>query len=123
MARIPSRINVATGGRTTVSTPSFPLERTGARATDDAQTKTRGATASARALPFGDGNLIAGVAMVGSVAVDVKHMLGRAAVGCFPVNIIGSSLNKWTCTSLGSARTGAVTVVVDITATVDWWVY
>jgi hypothetical protein len=122
MPRVPSRIDYTTGkASTTLGT--FALERTGSRSTDDAQTKARTATAPAAALPFGDGNLIAGVAMTSSVAVDLTHRLGRAARGAFPISIVGPNLNKWTCTSLGTATSGAVTVVVDQTAVVDWWVF
>jgi hypothetical protein len=122
MPRLPTRINNVTGTRTT--TPAtFALARTGNRTTDDAQTNARAAGAPASALPFGDGNLIAGVAMTGSVAVTLTHRLGRAARGAFPISIVGPNVNRWTCTSLGTASDGSVTVVVEQTSTVDWWVF
>jgi len=122
MARIPASIAFTTG-KTTVAKQTFALERTGARTTNDAQTKARSAGAVAGALPFGDGNLITGVSMSASSPVEITHKLGRAARGVFAVNVLGATVTRWVCTSLGSASTGKVTVVVDQTATVDWWVY
>jgi len=122
MPRLPTRIDNSTGGRTT-KVGTFALERTGARETDDAQTKARAATAPSAALPFGDGNLIANVSMLGGVPLRIQHRLGRAARGAFPVSIVGNAANQWTVQNLGTASDGSILAMVVSAAVVDWWVF
>ena len=87
------------------------------------QSRTQDATASARSLPFGDGNLIRGVQHVSGVAKSFAHLLGRAAIGAFPVSLIATNATAWAVTSLGDATSGAVSAITNQNCTVDWWVY
>ena len=122
MPRISSRISAQTGAATS-SPGAFPLERTGSRAGDDAQTKARGATLIARSGPDTDGNLIVGQTMFAGTPVSISHMLGRKAVGAYPKNIIATTPPAWCTTSLGDAKTGQITVKVDQDCVIDWWIF
>ena len=122
MPRISSRISAQTG-RVTATSSAFPLERTGTRAGDDAQTKARGATIIARSGQDTDGNLVADVTMTAGVAVSISHMLGRKAVGAYPKNIIATTPPAWCTTSLGTAQTGQITVKADQDCVIDWWIF
>lgn len=131
MARTPNIVtnvgNAASAQRpqraTRIVTGIVGKETTGDRARDAVQTRAADATAAARSLPFGDGNLIRGVVHGALAGVTFNHLLGRQAVGCFPVLIKGSSACRWVVTGLGTATQQQISCFTDQIATVDWWVF
>ena len=127
MPRLP--VTVSNAGTTTQAIVARPssgqgIEQTGDRAAQAAQTNARSQTKGAQALPFGDGNLIKGVAHSAGVGSMFAHLLGRQAAGAFPVYIkLSVTAPKWAISSLGTNKDGRITAITDTDATIDWWVF
>lgn len=124
MPRVSSRID---GSRVTQVTGPTPLARiqTGDRLQQDAQRQTEAGTQSARALPFGDGNLIANVAMGGGVNVDISHRLGRPYQGWIVVRLqatIATTIIE-PSTLDPSLKDRLIRLKASSTCTVDLWIF
>lgn len=99
------------------------IEQTGDRAAQAAQTNARTVTRAAQSLPFGDGNLHT-VAHTANVSAFFPHLLGRPARGAFPVKVmLNGSIPKTAVVDLGSSSDQRVTVIADVSTTIDWWVF
>ena len=126
MPRVPSRVQTLANGTQvgrTIQTGSMGFERTGNRQVDAAQSLAMTASAVTRACPLVDGNLIVGVSMNSLTLTPFNHLLGRQALGAFPVRIYGNQPARWSVSSLGDAKTQQITAVIDTTTQVDWWVF
>lgn len=86
MPRIPSRISGSTVTQTLGTTPIGRVV-TGDYHAQAAQRAAEAGTAPSRALPFGDGNLIADIPLLAGTAKDIDHRLGRKYQGWIIVRL------------------------------------
>lgn len=95
MGRVPSTIRTQ-GSSTALQSiptrsPGAPIEQIGDRQLLAVQQAAKAETATARALPFGDGNLFEGIVFGAATTVVIKHGLGAKFRGYLILNWQGVS--------------------------------
>lgn len=122
MPRIPVRIDnsLPTQAITKAVPAAFARVQTGDYKAQTAQRSAESSSMAVRALPFGDGNLIAGTTFTSGTALAISHQLRRVPQGAFPVGIFNSAPVKW---AIVSSDTYTIKLIVDATCRVDWWVF
>ena len=107
--------------------PAQALEHFGDRALNQIQSNVQRATASSKANPMADGNLIQGISWVNGAAQPISHGLGAAYAGYFLVNVSavvgGTPLVAITADSPASLVNARIMLTPYGTFTSDLWVY
>lgn len=129
-ARIPTTVVTLPNGVIRRSSAAVPLQgavQTGDRALDEVQTRMRAENAPAGGLPFGNGNMIKGVAFVATVPKVIQHGLGKPYAGYLVMNIISTAADvlprRVTPDPDGALAKFQITLTAAVTCTADVWVY
>lgn len=124
MPRVSSRID---GSNVTQVSGPTPVQRvfTGDRLSQDAQRAAEAGTQQSRGLPFGDGNLIANVAMTAGTPVDISHRLGRQYQGWFVVRLQAAAATSVfeLSTLAANMRDRQIRLQASANCTIDVWCF